>query len=174
MRKLQIEDAEVMRIALQQEIVRSEESRYDHRLHGLLLVTAGQSCRQVAELFGENGTTVQRWVRRFEQGGLQALREGERSGRPSALEAGQWRKPKGICARPRGTSAYRPRCGMVRCCLSICVDTTACTLGVRQCQRLFRRMGFRLRKPRPQVAQADPLKVAEVKKTPRPGPARRR
>jgi transposase len=85
MRKLQIEDAEVMRIALQQEIVRSDESRYDHRLHGLLLVTAGQSCRQVAELFGENGTTVQRWVRRFEQGGLDALREGERSGRPSAL-----------------------------------------------------------------------------------------
>src|SRR5207302_11327844 len=67
MRKLQIEDGEVMRVALQQEIARSEESRYVHRLHGLLLVTAGQSCRQVAELFGENGTTVQRWVRRFEQ-----------------------------------------------------------------------------------------------------------
>ena len=41
MRKLQIEDAEVMRIAIQQEIERSEESRYDHRLHGLLLVTRG-------------------------------------------------------------------------------------------------------------------------------------
>jgi len=71
MRKLQIEDAEVMRIALQQEIARSEESRYDHRLHGLLLVTAGPSCRQVAKLLGENGTTVQRWVRRFGQGGLE-------------------------------------------------------------------------------------------------------
>ncbi len=59
MRKLQIEDSEVMRIAIQQEIGRSEESRYDHRLHGLLLVTAGHSCREVAELFGENGTTVQ-------------------------------------------------------------------------------------------------------------------
>ena len=92
MRKLQIEDAEVMRIAVQQEIARSEESRYDHRLHGLLLVTAGQSCRQVAELFGESGTTVQRWVRRFEQGGLEALREGERPGRPAALVARQWRK----------------------------------------------------------------------------------
>ena len=66
MRKLQIQDAEVMRIAIQQEIGRSEESRYDHRLHGLLLVTAGQSCREVAALFGENGTTVQRWVSRFE------------------------------------------------------------------------------------------------------------
>ena len=40
-------------------------------------------------------TTVQRWVRRFEQGGLEALREGERSGRPSALDAAQWRKLQG-------------------------------------------------------------------------------
>jgi basic amino acid/polyamine antiporter, APA family len=39
----------------------------------------------------------------------------------------------------------------------------------------FRTMGFRLRKPRPQVAQSDPLKVAAVKKTPSPGsPSRRR
>ena len=29
-------------------------------------------------------------------------------------------------------------------------------LGVRQCQRLFRRLGFRLRKPRPAIARADP------------------
>ena len=89
MRKLQIEDTEIMRIAIQQEIGRSEESRYDHRLHGLLLVTAGQSCREVADLFGEDGTTVQRWVRRFEDGGLDALREGERSGRPRTLDAKQ-------------------------------------------------------------------------------------
>jgi transposase len=164
MRKLQIEDADVMRTALQQEIARSEESRYDHRLHGLLLVTAGQSCRQVAELFGENGTTVQRWVRRFEQGGLEALREGERSGRPSALDAGQWRKLQGDLRKtprdfgipatlwdgPLLSEHLRRHYGV--------------PLGVRQCQRLFRRMGFRLRKPRPQVAQADPLKVAEVKK----------
>jgi transposase len=36
---------------------------------------------------------------------------------------------------------------------------------VRQCQRIFTQMGFRLRKPRPQVAQSDPVKVAVVKKT---------
>ena len=30
------------------------------------------------------------------------------------------------------------------------------SLGVRQCQRLFRQLGFRLRKPRPAIAQADP------------------
>ena len=40
-------------------------------------------------------------------------------------------------------------------------------LGVRQCQRLFRRLGFRLRKPRPAIAQADPERQQAVKKTPR-------
>ena len=173
MRKLQIGDAEVMRIAIQQEIARSEESRYDHRLHGLLLVTAGQSCREVAQLFGEDGTTVQRWVRRFEQGGLDALWEGERSGRPATLEAKDWRRlqvdlrkePRdfGLAATlwdgPILSEHLRRRFG---------VD-----LGVRQCQRLFRELGFRLRKPRPQVAQSDPLKVAAVKKTPTSGPTRR-
>ena len=157
MRKLQIEDAEVMRIAIQQEIGRSEESRYDHRLHGLLLVTAGHSCREVAELFGENGTTVQRWVNRFEQGGLDALREGERAGRPRTLDAKDWRRLQGDLRKtPRNfdlsatlwdgpvlSEHLRRRYG---------VD-----LGVRQCQRLFRQLGFRLRKPRPQVAQSEKI-----------------
>ena len=47
------------------------------------------------------------------------------------------------------------------------------SLKVRQCQRLFRHLGFRLRKPRPQVAQADPQLQAVHKKTPRPGAKRR-
>jgi transposase len=39
---------------------------------------------------------------------------------------------------------------------------------VRQCQRLFRQMGFRLRKPRPLIAHADPAAQAAYKKTPSP------
>ena len=46
------------------------------------------------------------------------------------------------------------------------------TLRVRQCQRLFRRLGFRLRKPRPEIAQADPQVQATVKKTPAARPRR--
>src|SRR5256885_15967550 len=90
MRKLQIRDAEVMKIAIQQEIGRSEGSRYDHRLHGVLLVANGQSCHGVAELFGEDPTTVQRWVRRFEQRGFEGLHDGEHTGRPRSLDERQW------------------------------------------------------------------------------------
>ncbi len=90
MRKLEIADSEIMRIAIQQEIARSGESRYDHRLHGLLLLTGGQSCQQIAELFGEDRRTVQRWVKRFEEHGLDGMRDGERLGRPACLDAKQW------------------------------------------------------------------------------------
>jgi len=39
-------------------------------------------------------------------------------------------------------------------------------LRVRQCQRLFRQRGFRLRKPRPLMAHADPERQQTHKKTP--------
>src|SRR6516164_2770373 len=41
MRKLEISDPEIMGVAIRQEIERNDESRYDHRLHGLLLVVSG-------------------------------------------------------------------------------------------------------------------------------------
>ena len=37
-------------------------------------------------------------------------------------------------------------------------------LGVRQCQRLFRQLGFRLRKPRPVLSHGDPTLQAAYKK----------
>lgn len=148
MQKLQIDDAGAIRIAIQQEIGRNEESRYDHRLHGLLLLAAGHSCQDVAALFGEDDTTVQRWVHRFEAGGLQALRESERPGRPRSLDMAQWRgleddlrrSPRdfGLTASSWDGSSLsqhlRSRFGV--------------QLGVRQCQRIFRQMGLATRAPR--------------------------
>lgn len=37
MPKLETADPKILRIAIQQEIARSQESRYDHRFHCLLL-----------------------------------------------------------------------------------------------------------------------------------------
>jgi transposase len=38
-------------------------------------------------------------------------------------------------------------------------------IGVRQCQRLFHQLGFRRRKPRPIIANADPVAQRKFKKT---------
>jgi len=172
MRKLQIQDSEVMKVAIQQEIGRSEESRYDHRLHGLLLVANGQSCRSVGELLGEAATTIQRWVHRFEAGGFEALRDGERPGRPRALGARQWRQLERDLRRSPEAFGLTENLWDGQLLSEHLHKHYGVALSVRQCQRIFHQMGFRLRKPRPQVAQSDPIRVAAVKKTAPPGASR--
>lgn len=172
MRKLQILDADVMKVAIQQEIARSEESRYDHRLHGVLLVANGESCRGVAELFGEDARTVQRWVQRFEQRGFDGLHDGERPGRSRGLDARQWRRLERDLRRSPMAFGHAQNLWDGRVLSEHLKQRYAVRLGVRQCQRLFHQMGFRLRKPRPQVAQSDPQRVAAVKKTPTLGTPR--
>jgi transposase len=172
MKRLEIEDAEVMRLAIQQEIERSDESRYDHRLHGLLLIAGGRSCGEVARLFGEDARTLQRWVRRFEEHGFDGLREGERSGRPRSLEDAQWKLLARDLRRSPRHFGHAQNLWDGKVLGQHLKVRYGVSLGVRQCQRLFNQMGFRLRKPRPQVAQSDPVKVAAVKKTAPLGKAR--
>ena len=170
MRKLQIADQDVMRIAIQQEIARSEESRYDHRLHGVLLVSQGLSCCHVAEYFGENPVTVQRWVRRFNDNGFAGLSEGERSGRPSRLSGSQWARLEKDLRRSPRTLGYMQNLWDGKMLAHHLDERYQILLGVRQCQRLFRQLGFRRRKPRPLIAKADPQTQARYKKTPPSGP----
>ena len=53
MRPLRIADADSIILGLQDEIRRSQDSRYDHRLHGVLLVAQGMTCPEVARLLGD-------------------------------------------------------------------------------------------------------------------------
>jgi transposase len=173
MKALTISDSENMIRAIQDEIRRNDASRYDHRLHGVLLVAHGLSCPQVGELLGDSPRTVVNWVQRFEARGLAGLSEGERPGRPGRLSQSQLTRveaalrdspdkfdlPTQMWDGPTLSEFLRQELGV--------------NLKVRQCQRLFRQLGFRLRKPRPQVAQADPQLQAAHKKTPRLGAKRR-
>src|ERR1700751_5834928 len=86
---LTIADTESIILGLQDEIRRSEEARYDHRLHGVLLVAHGLTCPAVGRLLGAAPRTVEYWANSFEQQGLAGLREGERPGRPRRLSEAQ-------------------------------------------------------------------------------------
>src|SRR5208283_4335757 len=92
MKALTISDREEMILALQDEIRRSPDARYDHRLHGVLLVAQGMSCRKAAETLGDSARMVACWVRRFEGSGFGGLSDGEREGRPSRLSEKQREK----------------------------------------------------------------------------------
>ncbi|MFQ6093890.1 MAG: winged helix-turn-helix domain-containing protein [bacterium] len=165
MRKLKIEDAEIIRLAVQDEIVRSEESRYDHRLHGILLVCSGLSCRQVADLFGHSPRTVQYWVNRFEQGGFAGLQEAERSGRPGSLDEATRLAVGADLRRSPLELGYSQNLWDGKLLSHHLATKYGVNIGVRQCQRLFHQLGFRRRKPRGVIAKADPEARRRYKKT---------
>lgn len=174
MKALTISDNENMIMALQDEIRRNDASRYDHRLHGVLLVAQGMTCPRVAQLLGDSHHTVVNWVRRFETDGLAGLTEGQRSGRPSRLEEDQLAKVEAALRSNPVQFGLSTHLWDGPTLSQFLDQKLGVKLKVRQCQRLFRQLGFRLRKPRPQVAQSDPLLQATHKKTPRTGSKGRR
>ena len=165
MKKLQISDRDIMSIAIQQEISRSEEARYDHRLHGVLLVCRGLSCYKVAELFGQHSTTIQRWVHSFEKNGFDGLADFERPGRPKRLTVDQWEAMSQDLRKHPRELGYQQNLWDGKLLSHHLRESYGVDLGTRQCQRIFRDLGFRLRKPRPLIAKADPEKQEAFKKT---------
>jgi transposase len=156
MRPLTIADAKGVVVGLQEEIRRSEESRYDHRLHGVLLVAQGMTCPQVARLLGDAPRTAQYWVRTFEKNGLAGLQEGERSGRPPRLSQEQLQGVSAALRQPPEQVGVSTNLWDGKSLAQFLQQRYGVELGVRQCQRLFRKLEFRLRKPRPEIARADP------------------
>lgn len=166
MRKLQITDARKNQSVIQQEILRSKESRYDHRLHGVLMVSRGMHCGEVAGWLGQDTSTVERWVKRFNAGGCDALREGEHTGRPKRLTTAQWDETKRALRRNPREFGYPQNLWDGKLLSHHLGVSYGVTVGVRQCQRIFHEMDLRLRKPRPVIANADPKAQTAYKKTP--------
>ena len=110
-------------------------------------------------------TTIQYWIRRFNANGFAGLREEEGRGRPNSLTQDDidginidLRKTPLECGYSQGIWDGK--------LLSHHLEVKyGKELGVRQCQRLFSKLGFRMRKPRPVIAKADPELQKAYKKT---------
>jgi transposase len=143
MRRLDIKETDIKQIAVQQEIIRSRESRYDHRLHGILLICNGFSCNKVAELFGHSPRTVQYWVRQFEDSGFAGLAETPRPGRPKRVEEDVLKAiAQHLCQSPY-EMGYSQNLWDGKLLSRHLQENFGISLGVRQCQRLFRQLELR-------------------------------
>lgn len=107
MRRLVTRDADVIRLAVQDEIQQSKEARYDHRLHGVLMLCNGMSCYEVAQVLGYSPRTVEGWVKCFEADELAGLREQVRLGRPSLLDEAVVANVGRDLRKPPGSLGYK-------------------------------------------------------------------
>ncbi len=85
MKRLEMPDAKLMIMALQDEMRRNWDSRYDHRIHAVLLVARGHICQEVTDLLGDHVRTVQSCTEAFLDRGIEDLMADERQGRPRRL-----------------------------------------------------------------------------------------
>lgn len=163
MKPLSISDPHII-LAFQDEIRRSDEARYDHRLHSILLVAQGMTCPEVAKKLGDSSRTVQYWVHRFEDDGFSGLADADHTGRPKRISRTQLKEIDSVLRKSPTEAGLQGNLWDGKTLSLFIKNKYAVTLGVRQCQRLFRQLGFRLRKPRPLIAHADASKQKEFKK----------
>lgn len=164
MKASKISDKENVIFILQDEIRRTDEARYDHRLHAILLVAQGMSSRQAAQYLGDSPRAVAYWVQRFEIEGLAGLADADRPGRPRKLNQDHIDKVNVALRNSPLDYGLSANLWDGKTLSAFIQQEFGIQLGVRQCQRIFRQLGFRLRKPRSKIANADPSQKEEFKK----------
>jgi transposase len=107
-------------------------------------------------------------VKRFNAHGLAGLHEGERPGRPTRLSDAQWVAVDDDLRQSPAAFGYGGNLWDGKTLAHHLAVRYGVEMGVRQSQRVFGQLDFRLRKPRPVIAQGDPAAQAAYKKTPPP------
>jgi transposase len=128
------------------------------------MVAQGMSCRKVAKLLGDSPRTVAYWANRFEAEGLSGLADAYRPGRPRRLNEQQLHEIQEALRSNPVEYGLTANLWDGKLLSHFIQKRFGIQLGIRQCQRMFRQFGFRLRKPRPLIAKADPEKQEAFKK----------
>ena len=164
-RRTSIPDAEVFKAAIQDEISRTPEGRYFHRLHAVLQILDGVSSHDTARLYGDSPRAIEYWVNRLISQGLAGLLDGNHPGRPTRLSPEDMAKLcKDIRRSPRDLG-YDQNLWDGLLLSHHLAQKYSISLSVRQCQRLFHQLGFSLQRPRCKASEADGPQQEAFKKT---------
>ena len=60
-------------------------SRLARRIHGIYLAHKGHTCPEIIKIIGASRRTIQQWIQKYNSGGIEALKDKPRSGKPTTL-----------------------------------------------------------------------------------------
>jgi len=138
MKLLTKSEKETLILTLQDEMKRSKNARYDHRLHAILLIAQGLSSRRTAQLLGDSPRIISYWVRRFNKRGFKGLEEGCHSGRPSRLNNVQLEEISNALKKSPVVYNYSKSSWDGETLRKFILDRWNIKLGIRQCQRIVK------------------------------------
>ncbi len=143
-----------------QGIVRTtDDAKYRHRVEVVNMVLSGQLPSHLSECVKESKNTITRWVKIADEQGFEALRPRKYAGRSCRLNTAQQSAIKSVLEEDNPKAhGYEVWDGLS---LSSYIEKTySIHLGVRQCQRLFHKLGFSLVRPQTNPSKGEKNKEA--------------
>jgi len=149
----------------------NEDARFVRRLDVIALICNKHPINYVADLFGINPTTVHRWVHRLNESGFEGLRDKPGRGRNPQLSESDRRQLKTEIESSPGTFGYQQSRWDGKLLSHHLRLHYGIQLKVRQCQNLFKQLGFSLQRPRKMPVGADPERREAFKKNSKRSPS---
>lgn len=168
MRLLTVDSAEAVQESIQDYFTKNEEARFIHRLHTILLKIDKKehTCESLGKLLGHSSRTISNWINKLnETSDIEVLRDKPKPGRPPKLTESQLLEIKEVLQKKPEDSGIPANIWDGKSLSFYISKTYSVEIGVRQSQRLFKKLGFSLKRARPVVAKGDPIKKKEAKKT---------
>lgn len=138
--------------------------RLARRIQAIYLARKSFTCTQIMDLTGAKRRTVQNWIRWYNDGAIEGLKDRPRSGRPPKLSASQQRQ---LCKRLDASTTESQRRRIfngpaVQRIVKQEFGVLYCLNGVYE---LLHRLGYSCLPPRPKHEQGDPQAQEAVKIT---------
>jgi transposase len=134
------------------------------RIHAVYLARKGMTCPQIMKIIGAGRRTIQKWIRKYNHGGIEELRDKPRPGQPTKLPP---EMQQAFCQRIQagpleqdGTSVLNGPA--IKRLLEREFGVVYSLWGVYS---LLHRLGHSCLCPRPQHEKADPKAQQEFKKS---------
>lgn len=142
---------------------RREVGRVSERMRAVLLSARGHSVEQIATLLEYDEKTVRRWIERFEDQGVEGLRDLPRSGRPrSADAAAQEEVRRAMEVGPEGCGHADVGFWTVVLLQAHLLVALGLTLSGSSVRRLLHRLKYVWRRPR-HVLPKDPETASKMR-----------
>lgn len=139
------------------------DARMREKYHAIVLMHEFKNCTEVAKILKRDRSTIQKWVRKFNDGGLRALKPKHRGGTQARLSPGQLEElMKDILTPPRDLG-YEFSNWEGKTVSFHVLKKFGVTLGVRACQITLHKLGFTLQRPRYAFPKANPEKQKAFK-----------
>ena len=143
---------------------KESNSRLARRIHGVYLASNGMTCSEIIKVTGAGRRTIQKWVRRYNNMGLEGLKDQPRPGQPPklprSLEGSFCRRLESGPSEQDGVSVLNGPA--IRRLLEREFGVVYSLWGVYD---LLHRLGYTSLCPRPQHENTDPHAQREFKKT---------